>query len=520
MKLLASGAACAGLATLLVAVPLGTGAAFAKPKTLRTGIVGTLDCVGPPPVTNTAARTVTLASDCTITGSVTVQDGYTFLGANHTLTVDYLNAAYTAMFPAVIVNGGTANIKDMTISAINTTPYGHANPWDQSMEGILYQDSSGTVNSVTVKNFGIPPPADLAFSGAQIGNGIIVSAHGGARQSVAILHSRITGFQKRGVGFYGNVNGTLMYSTIGPNIATISDPADSAVISTDAVEFGQDLNSASSGSDTTGASAQIRDNTFDLSNDFVSPVPADSNQSTGILSYGAEGASDVVNNAFNYGGTTATISVASLADAGNSEVTILGNKFSGTTTTKDNTVGTLYIDTVSTGAKTYVGYNLYKVTTTNLPEIALLAGPDAPDADTPGGAPAGVSGKELPVSAKIPEHGISVVSHGTALRVSWPAASPLYYVPVAGYCVLVDDHARQCAPDPVTMDYHVPAAFTPGSKHTVTIWPFVGKDSQAIYKSSNEYAADPTQAAFTTPFPKAAIRPVKSATPPLVRVTG
>jgi uncharacterized repeat protein (TIGR01451 family) len=509
MKLLASGAACAGVAALLVAAPLGTGHALAAAR-LSTGIAGTLDCVGPPPVVNTAARTVTLASDCSITGSVTVQDGYTFLGAGHTLIADYLGAQST-MFPAVLVSGGAANIKDMTISAINTTYYDYANPWDQSMTGILYQDSSGTVDSVTVKNFGVPPPSGNADGPG--GNGIIASAHGGARRSVAILHSTITGFQKRGVGFYGNVNGTLMYSTIGPDIATTADPADSEVIATNAVEVGQDLNSASSGGDTTGASAQIRDNTVDMSNDYVSPVPGDSSESTGILSYGAEGALDVVDNAFNYGGTTATISFYSGVDADNSEAIILGNKFSGITTTKDTTVGTLYIDTSSAGAKTYVGYNLYGVTTTNLPEIASLAGPDAPDADTPGGAPPGVHGKELPVAANIPERGISVASHGTTLHVSWPASSPLYYVPVAGYCVLVDDLARQCEPDPVTVNYHIPAAFAPGSTHTVTVWPYVGKNSQAIDKSSNEYAVDPTRAVFTTPFPTAAIRLVKSATP-------
>ena len=111
-------------------------------------------------------------------------------------------------FAQIYVQATGVNLSDLTIDGTNNGGICGEGPY-----GIWYNDSSGLVNHVAIRN-----ETPTANPGCFDGNGVYVTAFSGNATSLTIQNSTIHSFQGNGVFAYGaNVNVTLKNNTIGGN---------------------------------------------------------------------------------------------------------------------------------------------------------------------------------------------------------------------------------------------------------------------------------------------------------------
>jgi hypothetical protein len=208
--------------------------------------------------TNSAAKTVTLDSDCdTTTPLPLIPDGFTLNGGGHTVTVaDPPGGHFSG---AVVHNeGATMNVENLIIEGPSG---GLAVPTDCSalLFGILFGpsaggpppsggvDASGTVTNVQIHN--LYQKASPAFGNCQVGHAIRANAFTSA-QTVTITNTTVTGYQK------GGLTGSGPFMTMNVSNSTVGPPAPlEGSIAQNGVQYG-------GGGANAGSSGKISDSTI------------------------------------------------------------------------------------------------------------------------------------------------------------------------------------------------------------------------------------------------------------------
>ncbi len=148
----------------------------------------------------TLGTTMTLSADCTTDATITIPDGFTLDGANHTITA--VNPLSGHFVGAVVANeGGTANVTNLII-----TTAALANVCDTDadrLRGILFDGAEGAITQNTVSNI------NQGASGCQEGNAIDVRNAPfdttGSDKFVTIQDNVISNYQKTGILVNGSV---------------------------------------------------------------------------------------------------------------------------------------------------------------------------------------------------------------------------------------------------------------------------------------------------------------------------
>jgi len=185
---------CGVLVASAMTVPIvfggGSAAAAADPD-VESVCAGTL-----------VGSTYTLTANCQTTQPLTIAQGVTLNGAGFTMT------ATGSAFGAVLMNAGTSmNIEKLTIAG-QFTGSGNCPSIGSCLDGIFFDEASGSVNGVNVIEITL-------HSGLQVGRAIQVVAT--TAQTVTITNSTITGYEKSGVIAQGpSTTVDVSASTIGP----------------------------------------------------------------------------------------------------------------------------------------------------------------------------------------------------------------------------------------------------------------------------------------------------------------
>ena len=157
----------------------------------------------------TNGTTFTLSNDCNTTEPLTVPDGFTINGANHTINAS--DTAANQWNGGIVTNAGASmNIRNLTVS-------GPANGFVVStlannvVYGIFFNDAGGTVDNVLVTH--IWQQQNPNSPANQTGRAI--RAEGGAH-TVTITNTTVTDYQKSGFEARGSITMNVSQSTAGP----------------------------------------------------------------------------------------------------------------------------------------------------------------------------------------------------------------------------------------------------------------------------------------------------------------
>ncbi|RYZ44232.1 MAG: right-handed parallel beta-helix repeat-containing protein [Myxococcaceae bacterium] len=153
-----------------------------------------------------AQQQVTLSTDCVTQGPVFIPDGFTFDGAEHTVTAVEDVEAGEHFQGAVLRNRGpVASVRHVTVTARNLSDVCDAGA--ARLRGIFLEGAGGVIEDTVV--------ADLHqkenLSGCQEGIAIEVrnEAAGATPVTVDVRRNRLTGYQKGGVVVAGQVVATV-----------------------------------------------------------------------------------------------------------------------------------------------------------------------------------------------------------------------------------------------------------------------------------------------------------------------
>jgi parallel beta-helix repeat protein len=156
----------------------------------------------------TAGNTMTLDADCTTSESISIPDGFTLNGANHTITA--VDPASGQFVGGVVINEGPmANVTRLNLTASGLDIACHAG--DDRLRGILFDGASGSITHSSV--IGV----NQAGSGCQEGNGIEVRDFdgNGTTSVVAISHNTVDDYQKGGIICNGEVDCSIEHNKVG-----------------------------------------------------------------------------------------------------------------------------------------------------------------------------------------------------------------------------------------------------------------------------------------------------------------
>ncbi len=198
----------AAAALLLVYLAVLAAHASASDPSVTTACTGTQ-----------SGNTFTLTADCDTTASLTVPDGVTLDGGGHTIAAhDPSGGFFKGGIVTNAVAGDTMTVQNLTVSG---PAGGFGTDCTQPLTGIFFNDASGSVNNVTVKDI-------TQHSACQLGLGIRANGISGAR-TVTLTNVTVTGFQKGGLVASGSVTMNVTNSTIGPPDNAPGRPAQNSV---------------------------------------------------------------------------------------------------------------------------------------------------------------------------------------------------------------------------------------------------------------------------------------------------
>jgi LPXTG-motif cell wall-anchored protein len=240
--------------------------------------------------TTTAGTVITLTANCTTTEALTVPNGFTLNGANHTITATNPPAPATTYSGAVVTNAAGAasmNIENLTVTGPATGfPFplpqpscltsGGPNGGFPGLFGIFFNDAGGTVNNVKVMNIF---QTNTAPGSPACNTGHAIRADSVAARTVTITNTTVSGYQKAGMFASGNMTMNVSASTIGPPSFVPFSIAQNGV---------QWTNTSTNSTPPVGASGSIKNSTINGSS-FVSTKPVDpaSGSSTAVLLFGS-----------------------------------------------------------------------------------------------------------------------------------------------------------------------------------------------------------------------------------------
>ncbi len=324
-----------GAALLVVAywVVLPASASAADPSV-------TSACAG-----TTNGNTFTLTADCTTTEPLTLANGQTLDGAGHTITGnDPAGGFFKGGLVTNAAAGDTITIRNLTVSG---PAGGFGTDCAPPLTGIFFNDASGSVTNVTVKDI-------TQHGGCQLGLGIRANGVAASR-TVTLTNVTVTGYQKGGLVASGSMTMNVSDSTVGPPDAAAGRPAQNGV---------QYSNTAPGSS--AGAGGSVTN-----TNIVGSFYPTGDTDSTAVLLYGANNVT-LANNTITGVGTNVGVFVTGNSSgvlvesnsigatgppqpgtgiylATGSSATLVGNTFSGWTT---NIIGTTQAPCVGTTSGT------------------------------------------------------------------------------------------------------------------------------------------------------------------------
>jgi Putative Ig domain len=149
-----------------------------------------------------SGSTFTLTANCDATAPLTVPDGLTVNGAEHTITArDTTPGSFDG---GVVTSAGTSmNIENLTIMG---TGFTSSAPCRGTLNGLFFNGAGGSVTNVTVTGI-------TENSACQVGRAIM--ATGTAGQTLTITGATVSGYQKSGIQASG-MTMNVSDSTIGP----------------------------------------------------------------------------------------------------------------------------------------------------------------------------------------------------------------------------------------------------------------------------------------------------------------
>lgn len=155
----------------------------------------------------TSGTTMQLNGDCTTDATISVPDGFTLNGRNHTITA--VDPSGGHFLGAVVKNGGTtANVTRLGVTTSGLTDA--CDGGNDRLRGIMFDGASGSISHNTV--FGLTQVG----SGCQEGNSIEArNCDGDPHQTVQIDHNDVTDFMKTGILANCDVTATMENNTIG-----------------------------------------------------------------------------------------------------------------------------------------------------------------------------------------------------------------------------------------------------------------------------------------------------------------
>jgi uncharacterized repeat protein (TIGR01451 family) len=155
---------------------------------------------------STSSNTFTLTANCNTTTPLTVPNGLTLEGENHTITAnDPPGGSFRGGILTNTAAGDTITIRNLTIAGPGS---GFKTDCTGPLTGIFFNDASGSVTNVIIKDI-------TQNNGCQLGLGVRANGVAAARM-VTLTNVTVTGYQKGGLVASGQVTMNVSDSTIGP----------------------------------------------------------------------------------------------------------------------------------------------------------------------------------------------------------------------------------------------------------------------------------------------------------------
>jgi Putative Ig domain len=201
------------------------------------GVADAAPCALPPPV----GGVITLTASCTTTIPLSIPNGDTLNGKGFTITA---SDVAPGSFDGSVLNsatGGTMNVENLTIKSQFLS-----GPCRAVLNGILFNNASGSVNTVTVTGMTDPNKA-CAADGA--GQGIVDTAT--SAQTLKITGTTVSAYMKNGVRADGPVTMDVSGSTMGPPASLVG------LVAQNGLEYLLGASGTTSGSKIYGSGDQI-----------------------------------------------------------------------------------------------------------------------------------------------------------------------------------------------------------------------------------------------------------------------
>ncbi len=230
--------------------------------------------------------TITLNADCETTEALTIPDGVTLNGGGNTITAfDPDPSTGDTYIGAVVTNAAgatTMNIENLTITGPDggfpyLLPQNSCNSPFPGLFGIYFNDASGSVNNVEVRNMF---QTNTAPGSPACGVGHGIRADGvTADRTVTITDTEVSDFQKAGLFASGRMTMNVSGSTIGPPSSVPFSIAQNSVTWT---------NTSTNSNPPVGAGGTMTDSTI-IGGSYGETGPADpaGNASTAVLLFGS-----------------------------------------------------------------------------------------------------------------------------------------------------------------------------------------------------------------------------------------
>ena len=266
-------------AAALVVVPIGLVVVAAPPAAADVPIGSVCDVT-------TTATTITLNADCETTEALTIPDGVTLNGGGNTITANDPDPSTGDTYTGAVVTNAagatTMNIENLTITGPDggfpfPLPAHSCNSPFPGLFGIYFNDASGSVNNVEVRNMFQTNTAP-GSPACGVGHGIRADGVTAAR-TVTITDTEVSNFQKAGLFASGNMTMNVSGSTIGPPSSVPFSIAQNSVTWT---------NTSTNSNPPVGAGGTMTDSTI-IGGSYGETGPADpaGNASTAVLLFGS-----------------------------------------------------------------------------------------------------------------------------------------------------------------------------------------------------------------------------------------